>query len=91
MVTRGFTGRPRPSDLSSRIPPGQHLVDGFPVLSAGPVPSVSLDEWAFELKDGVRLIRKWTWSEFNQLPQTTVTRDIHCVTSWSKLDTYGRE
>jgi DMSO/TMAO reductase YedYZ molybdopterin-dependent catalytic subunit len=57
------------------------------VLSAGPVPSISLAEWSFELKDGVRLIQKWTWSEFNQLPQTKVTRDIHCVTSWSKLDT----
>jgi len=87
MVTRGFVGRQRATDLSSRIPPGQHLVDDFPVLSAGPVPRVSVDEWSFELKDGVRVVRKWTWSEFNQLPQTKITRDIHCVTSWSKLDT----
>src|SRR3546814_1551146 len=27
------------------------------------------------------------WSEFNALPKTKMTRDIHCVTSWSKLDT----
>ena len=87
MITRGFKGRERSTDLASRIPPGQHLVDGFPVLSAGPVPSVSLDKWSFELKDGVRVIQKWTWSEFNRLPQTKITRDIHCVTSWSKLDT----
>lgn len=87
MPTRGFTGRQRPMDVASRIPPGQHLVEGFPVLSAGPVPSVSLDKWNFELKDGVRVVRTWTWSQFNQLPLTKITRDIHCVTSWSKLDT----
>lgn len=87
MITRGFKGRERSTELASRIPPGQHLVDGFPVLSAGPVPSISLAEWSFELKDGVRVIQKWTWPEFNALPQTKITRDIHCVTSWSKLDT----
>src|ERR1700761_2019861 len=87
MATRGFTGHQRPADLATRIPPGQHLVDGFPVLSAGPVPKVSLDEWTFEIKDGLRLVKTWTWSQFNELPQTQITRDIHCVTSWSKLDT----
>ena len=87
MATRGFTGRQRSTDTAARIPPGQHLVDGFPVLSAGPVPTVSLDKWNFELKDGVRVVRTWTWSQFNQLPITKITRDIHCVTSWSKLDT----
>lgn len=87
MPTRGFTGRQRSTDVAARIPPGQHLVEGFPVLSAGPVPKVSLDKWNFELKDGVRVVRTWTWSQFNQLPLTQITRDIHCVTSWSKLDT----
>jgi DMSO/TMAO reductase YedYZ molybdopterin-dependent catalytic subunit len=87
MPTRGFTGRQTPPDLAARIPPGQHLVDGFPILSAGPVPSVSLDKWVFELKDGVRVVRTWTWEQFNQLPITKITRDIHCVTSWSKLNT----
>jgi DMSO/TMAO reductase YedYZ molybdopterin-dependent catalytic subunit len=28
----------------------------------------------------------FTWAEFNALPQTTVHCDIHCVTTWSKLD-----
>ena len=34
------------------------------------------------------LIGKWSWDEFNALPQTEVTVDIHCVTTWSKLDTH---
>lgn len=87
MATRGFTGRQQPTDLARRIPPGQHLVEGFPVLSASATPTISTGDWTFELKDGARSLRKWTWDEFNRLPQTAVTRDIHCVTSWSKLDT----
>lgn len=87
MITRGFTSRRQASNEAGRIPPGQHLVEGFPVLSASPTPHVAIEEWSFELKDGSMPLRKWTWSEFNELPQTKVTRDIHCVTTWSKLDT----
>jgi hypothetical protein len=35
-LSRGFRGRRQKSDLSGRIPPGQYLERGFPVLSAGP-------------------------------------------------------
>ena len=87
MVTRGFTHHPPPEDLAKRIPPGQHLVDGFPVLSAGPTPRIEPETWSFEVKIGPRLLKTWTWAEFTALPQTKVTRDIHCVTTWSKLDT----
>lgn len=38
MITRGFTGRERSTDLASRIPSGQHIVHGFPVLSADLTP-----------------------------------------------------
>jgi len=87
MATRGFTGRNPPSDVAGRIPPGQHLVADFPVLSAGPTPKVPLEKWSFTLKTGPRPVKSWNWAEFNALPQTKVTRDIHCVTTWSKLDT----
>ena len=32
----------------------------------------------------------WTWEEFRALPSEKITRDIHCVTRWSKLDTVWR-
>jgi DMSO/TMAO reductase YedYZ molybdopterin-dependent catalytic subunit len=32
-------------------------------------------------------VKTWSWTEFNALPQTKMTRDIHCVTKWSKFDT----
>jgi DMSO/TMAO reductase YedYZ molybdopterin-dependent catalytic subunit len=73
--------------LANRIPPGQHLTDGFPILSAGPTPRIALENWTFTLRVGPKPIKAWSWSEFNTLPRTNVTRDIHCVTTWSKLDT----
>lgn len=87
MVTRGFGGRRQTLAADSRLPPGQHLVDTFPVLSAGPTPRVAPDQWSFTLKIGPRAVRTWAWTEFNALPQTELIRDIHCVTTWSKFDT----
>lgn len=88
MVTRGFRSRTPQDGLADRIPPGQHLVEGFPVLSAGPTPRVALEKWTFTLKVGPKPVRAWNWTEFNALPQTKMTRDIHCVTTWSKLNTH---
>ncbi len=87
MFTRGFTGRRPAPDLTDRIPPGQHLVPDFPVLSAGPTPHVDTSNWSFTLRVGPKPVKQWTWDEFNALPRTSYTRDIHCVTTWSKLDT----
>jgi DMSO/TMAO reductase YedYZ molybdopterin-dependent catalytic subunit len=87
MVTRGFGGRRPPADAARRLPPGQHLVEDLPVLSAGPTPRVPTESWTFTVQVGPRAVRSRTWSEFLALPQTELTRDIHCVTTWSKFDT----
>jgi DMSO/TMAO reductase YedYZ molybdopterin-dependent catalytic subunit len=34
---------------------------------------------------GPKVAASWTWEQFNALPQTEWVRDIHCVTTWSKL------
>jgi len=88
MATRGFVGRRGNADQSTRLPPGQHVVTDFPVLSAGPTPRVSTEDWSFALKVGPRVVAKWNWAELNALPQTKMTRDIHCVTTWSKFNTF---
>jgi DMSO/TMAO reductase YedYZ molybdopterin-dependent catalytic subunit len=86
-VSRGFEGRRREEGDSGRVPPGQYLVEDFPVLSAGPTPHTALEEWTFTVTgEGVEP-KTWTWEEFRALPSETITRDIHCVTKWSKLDT----
>jgi DMSO/TMAO reductase YedYZ molybdopterin-dependent catalytic subunit len=87
MTTRGFTGRRPAAEIADRIPPGQSLTQDFPVLSAGPTPRVRTEDWSFTLKVGPKPIASWNWAEFNALPQTKLTRDIHCVTKWSKLNT----
>ena len=69
------------------MPPGQHVVNDFPVLSAGPTPRVPLSEWTFSIVGELDEPKVWTWDEFQKLPSETVTVDIHCVTKWSKLDT----
>jgi DMSO/TMAO reductase YedYZ molybdopterin-dependent catalytic subunit len=69
------------------VPPGQYVTDDFPVLSAGPTPHTPLDEWDFSIEGEVAEPKKWTWEEFRALPSETLTKDIHCVTKWSKLDT----
>jgi DMSO/TMAO reductase YedYZ molybdopterin-dependent catalytic subunit len=89
-ISRGFRRRQPQADLGARVPPGQHLTHDFPVLSAGPTPETKLSEWTFALEDGASPLATWTWEEFNALPQTDVRVDIHCVTTWSKLDTHWR-
>jgi DMSO/TMAO reductase YedYZ molybdopterin-dependent catalytic subunit len=87
IVSRGFRGRGRNPELAARTPPGQYLTDGFPVLSAGPTPRTPLERWTFTLEGEVEPVKRWSWDAFRQLPTETITRDIHCVTRWSKLDT----
>jgi DMSO/TMAO reductase YedYZ molybdopterin-dependent catalytic subunit len=86
-ISRGFRGRREPAADRSRLPPGQYLVRGFPVLSAGPTPHTPLSEWTFSITGEVDEERRWSWEQFRRLPSERVTRDIHCVTKWSKLDT----
>jgi DMSO/TMAO reductase YedYZ molybdopterin-dependent catalytic subunit len=87
MATRGFSGKGRTAGAAGRLPPGQFATEDFPVLSAGPTPDVVLESWRFTLRIGPRPIKLWSWEEFGRLPMSAVTRDIHCVTRWSKFDT----
>jgi DMSO/TMAO reductase YedYZ molybdopterin-dependent catalytic subunit len=88
-VSRGFVGRRRDADAdrAGRIPPGQYLTDGFPVLSAGPTPQIALDQWEFAIEGLVRAPVRWSWEQFVALPARDWTVDISCVTKWTKLDT----
>jgi DMSO/TMAO reductase YedYZ molybdopterin-dependent catalytic subunit len=82
-ITRGFTGAGRERD--ERLPPGQTLVADWPVLSAGPTPEVSTEDWTFSVRTETGLTT-WTWDELLALGVEDVTVDIHCVTHWTKLD-----
>ena len=85
---RGFQGRRSTQRGGGLIPPGQHLVDDFPVLSAGPTPDADLATWDFTIIDETGAVAaRWDWDELRSLPVERPTVDIHCVTSWSKLGT----
>jgi DMSO/TMAO reductase YedYZ molybdopterin-dependent catalytic subunit len=90
-ITRGFTGRHRDRSVGDRLPPGQFLVKEFPVLSAGPTPRLSTDQWDFRVLGTDRgILARWNWEKFLALPFEEFTCDIHCVTKWSKLDMQWR-
>ena len=86
-ISRGFHRRNVEPGLEGRVPPGQHLTSDFPVLSAGPTPHTALDRWTFSIQGEVDEPLSWTWDEFQAMPRENITKDIHCVTTWSKLDT----
>ena len=72
----------------SRLPPGQHLVRDFPILHAAGIPYRQAPaDWDFRISGLVDAPLRWTMEELRAQTITSVTCDIHCVTSWSKLDT----
>ncbi len=75
-----------PAETAARVPPGQYLTQKWPVLHYGPVPPFSPRTWDFRVFGNVQNEFKLNWEEFQKLEQTTVQADMHCVTTWSKLD-----
>jgi DMSO/TMAO reductase YedYZ molybdopterin-dependent catalytic subunit len=90
-ISRGFSQRRQvPEELADRVPPGQYVEPGFPVLTAGPTPHVDTAAWRVRIDGMVHNPAEWSWDEFNALPQEDIPCDIHCVTKWSKLGTSFR-
>ena len=71
-----------------RLPPGQYIPRGWPVLHYGRVPRFNADTWDFRVfgatADGAE--RRWTWPELAALRRAEVRADFHCVTKFSVLD-----
>jgi DMSO/TMAO reductase YedYZ molybdopterin-dependent catalytic subunit len=85
VIARGFSGRPHRD--TPTLPPGQYLVDDFPVLAAGPTPRIDRADWQLTVTSEAGDEHRWSWEQFRELPREEVTTDIHCVTRWSKLHT----
>lgn len=78
--------RPRSAASEERLPPGQRLTAGFPVLDLGIQPEITLDTWTLTLDGEVDHPVTLTWPALGELPQVTDMSDFHCVTTWSKYD-----
>jgi DMSO/TMAO reductase YedYZ molybdopterin-dependent catalytic subunit len=72
---------------SDRIPPGQHVTERFPVLHYGSVPKFDPRNWDLKVSGLVDEPLTLSYEQFLELPTTRIVVDIHCVTTWSKLDT----
>lgn len=78
--------RARPAPAAGRLPPGQKLTTGFPVLDLGVQPEIPLGEWTYAIDGLVENPVTLDWAAFSALPQVEDTSDFHCVTTWSKYD-----
>lgn len=82
----GIFSKPKSqSPEEARVPPGQHLTNGFPVLTYGATPKINREEWQFKVW-GLAEEQAFSWYDFMAMPQNNFTADFHCVTTWSKLD-----
>ena len=84
-----LTQRDNPKSAPSshpRVPPGQTLVNNFPVLDLGILPDINKDNWCLRVYGLVQQPLELNWVDFLALPQTTNVSDFHCVTRWSRLN-----
>jgi DMSO/TMAO reductase YedYZ molybdopterin-dependent catalytic subunit len=73
-----------------RLPPGQRKTTDWPVLDLGVKPNIPLESWRLQIDGLVEQPIRLDWSQFQALPQTDFTSDIHCVTAWSRFDNRWR-
>src|SRR5216683_1011579 len=83
--------KPRGSGPANRhgmpkLPVGQTVTKGWPVLDLGRLPNVPLSKWELVVDGAVEEPLRLAWKDFIALPQTKDVSDFHCVTTWSKLD-----
>jgi Sulfite oxidase and related enzymes len=70
----------------ARLPPGQHLAKGWPVLDLGIKPAVPTAAFELEIDGIVETPSRLSWNDLLALPQTETVSDFHCVTTWSTFD-----
>src|SRR6478752_3938299 len=74
-------------ESNDRVPPGQTLTQGFPVLHYGSVPYYNdMSKWDLKIFGLVEEEVSISYKDFMKLPRKEFNNDIHCVTTWSKLD-----
>ena len=78
----GKTSRPN----EQRLPPGQHLTKDWPVLDLGLTPEISRERWHLDVYGAIEHPIFWDFAQFTAQARSTITSDIHCVTTWSRYD-----
>ena len=73
-------------DGNPTTPPGQRLVENWPVLDLGVTPELDEYTWNLTVSGLVKTVKTFEWEDFLELPQTSDVSDFHCVTTWSRLN-----
>ena len=89
-ISRGFRARKSPRAESARVPPGQHLVERLSGAFRGADAGDDLESWSFALRTATRRSANGAGMNSTRCRRPRSTVDIHCVTTWSKLDTHWR-
>ncbi len=69
------------------VPPHQIVTDKFPVMTYGSTPNISTSDWRLRLFGSVEEEVVLDWDRLMSLEPVDETKDFHCVTQWSRLDT----
>ncbi|MFD1937900.1 MULTISPECIES: molybdopterin-dependent oxidoreductase [Nonomuraea] len=71
----------------SRLPPGQYIPRGRPVIHYGRVPRFKRETWDFRVFGATASgeEHRFTWEDFERLPRASVLADFHCVTKFSLM------
>jgi len=72
----------------AKVPPGQHLPKNWPRLDLGFIPEIPIEKWHLKVTGLVDQPQEWSIEEFMKLPQSEQVADMHCVTTWSVLDSH---
>ena len=78
--------RPYPEEIAARLPPGQRLVKGWPVLHYGAIPQFDEATWDFKVYGAVENEYALSYPELKALGPARIGADMHCVTGWTTLD-----
>jgi len=74
------------AEYEQRLPPGQRLVQDWPVLDLGVHPNVPAQKFRLDIDGLVERNVSLNLDEFMALEQVDSTSDMHCVTQWSRYD-----
>ncbi len=77
-----------PEHARDRVPPGQKVTRGWPVLHVGGIPPFDESTWSLEFRGEVDVPFTLSYQELKALGPIDMRSDFHCVTGWSKLDNY---
>lgn len=70
----------------NRLPPGQTQTPAFPVLDLGVRTPLALADFVLKVSGLVENSASFNSEELLKMPSSTLTKDFHCVTRWSRFD-----